>query len=132
MWEDIVKAITLFGGGLGAAAFGYHKFRKDNASTSTSVAQESANAQQFKALQDAITASQVFSQTLQREIIELRAVVQVMDRKVHMQQRTMTRMEMLLRQFSGLVQENGVTVPPHMQKELEDLIESDTDRNMQL
>jgi hypothetical protein len=122
----------MLGGGLGAVAFGYQKFRKDNASTSTAVAQEGANTKQFQALQDAITASQVFSQTLQREIIELRAVVQVMDRKVHVQQRQMTRMEMLLRQFSGLVQENGVTVPPHMQKELEDLIESDSDRNMQL
>lgn len=129
MWEDIMKAIAMLGGGLGAAAFGYHRFRKDNASTSTSVAQESANTQQFKALQDAITASQVFAQTLQREIIELRAGHQLMDRKLHMQQRQMTRMEMLLRQFSGLVKEHGTPVPAHMQRELEELIETDIDRN---
>ena len=52
-----------------------------------------------------------------------------MDRKLHMQQRTMTRMEMLLRQFSGLVQEHGTPVPAYMQKELMELIESDSDRH---
>ena len=75
---------------------------------------------QFKVLQDAIKANQI-------EMVELRASFNIMDKKIHVQQRTITRMEMLLRQFSGLVQEKGIEVPTHMQSELEVLIESDID-----
>jgi hypothetical protein len=45
-----------------------------------------------------------------------------MDKVIHAQQRTVTRMEMLLRQFSSLVQSHGIDVPIYMQAELEVLI----------
>jgi hypothetical protein len=45
-----------------------------------------------------------------------------MDKVIHAQQRTVTRMEMLLRQFSSLVQSHGIDVPVYMQAELEVLI----------
>ena len=63
------------------------------------------------------------------ESAEFRAQLAIFDRKLHQQQRTITRMEMLLRQFSGLVRDHGIEVPPYMQKELDELIEADTDRN---
>ena len=119
--DDILKAILALGTGLGAIVFGYHKFSVDNSRKDTAVAQEAANTSQFKALQDAINAQR-------EETIELRAQFYIMDRKIHVQQRTMTRMEMLIRQFSGLVQEHGIPVPDFMQSELTALIESDVDR----
>ena len=119
--DDILKAILALGTGLGAIVFGYHKFSVDSSRKDTAVAQEAANTSQFKALQDAINAQR-------EETIELRAQFYIMDRKVHVQQRTMTRMEMLLRQFSGLVQEHGIPVPDFMQRELTELIEADQDR----
>ena len=119
--DDILKAILALGTGLGAIVFGYHKFAVDNSRKDTAVAQEAANTSQFKALQDAINAQR-------EETIGLRAQFYIMDRKLHVQQRTMTRMEMLLRQFSGLVREHGIPVPGHMETELKDLIESDADK----
>ena len=77
---------------------------------------------QFKSLQDAIKSAQV-------EAAEFRAQLALFDRKLHQQQRTITRMEMLLRQFSSLVRQHGIEVPSYMQKELEELIEPDIDRN---
>jgi hypothetical protein len=38
-------------------------------------------------------------------------------------------MEMLLRQFSGLVQQQGIPVPSYMRDELEDLIKPDAGRD---
>ena len=77
---------------------------------------------QFKSLQESIKSAQV-------EAAEFRAQLAIFDRKLHSQQRTITRMEMLLRQFSSLVREHGIAVPPYMQKELDELIEADVDRN---
>jgi hypothetical protein len=84
------------------------------------VASSEAQTSQYKLLRESIESNK-------SEIIELRAAFQMMDRKLHVQQRTITRMEMLLRQFSGLVSQNGIPVPKYMQEELEALIESDVD-----
>lgn len=81
----------------------------------------SALASQFATLQASIDANKM-------EILELRTEQQRMDKVVHSQQRTITRMEMLLRQFSGLIQDNGITVPAHLQSELQDLLASDMER----
>lgn len=82
---------------------------------------DSAAVTQFKALQEQIA-------QCQRDNTELRAQFNIMDKKLHTQQRTITRMEMLLRQFSGLVQEHGIPVPAYMQSELEDLISPNEDK----
>lgn len=76
----------------------------------------SATAEQFKALQAAIASNR-------EEITVLRNLLQTMETQVHRQQTRLTRTEMLLRQFSGLVKERGILVPDFMQFELEALIE---------
>lgn len=119
--DDLIKAIAALGAGLGAIVYGYQKYNVTRKKDETTVAGEEAQIAQFKALQEAINNNRA-------ETIELRAAFQIMDRKLHVQQRTITRMEMLLRQFSGLVSQNGIPVPGYMQEELEALIESDIDR----
>jgi uncharacterized protein HemX len=114
--------VLALGTGLGALAFGYQKYSVAQSRKDTSVAQENAQAAQFESLQEAIKINR-------QETIELRAAFHIMDRKLHVQQRTITRMEMLIRQFSGLVQQHGIDVPAYMQSELEALIDSDQDRS---
>jgi len=120
-WDEIVKSIGALGVGLGAAAFGYQKYSVTKKKDDTTIASSDAQIAQFKVLQDAITSNK-------EELTELRAAFLMMDKTIHRQQRTITRMEMLLRQFSGLVSQNGIPVPPYMQEELEKLIESDIER----
>lgn len=120
--DDLIKAVLALGTGLGALAFGYQKYSVAQSRKDTAVAQENAQAAQFEALQEAIKINR-------QETIELRASFHIIDRKLHIQQRTITRMEMLLRQFSGLVQQHGIEVPAYMQSELEALIDSDQDRS---
>jgi len=121
MWDDIIKAVLAIGTGLGAITFGYQKYSVSRKKDQTEVASEKAKASQYELLHDAINSNK-------SELIELRAAFTMMDRKLHVQQRTITRMEMLLRQFSGLVSQNGIPVPQYMQEELEVLIENDSDR----
>jgi hypothetical protein len=119
--DDLIKAILALGTGLGAIAFGYQKYSLTQSKKEVLVASDDAQTTQYKLLQDAILGNK-------NELVELRAAFAMMDRKLHVQQRTITRMEMLLRQFSGLVSQNGIPVPAYMQSELEALIESDIDR----
>lgn len=81
-----------------------------------------ANAQaveaQFKALKEMIDASR-------KEAILFRMQLERMDLKIHKQQTKLTRMEMLLRQFSSLVSEHGIEVPKFMRDELDDLIRTE-------
>ena len=88
----------------------------------TSQANTQAFEAQFKSLREAIEASK-------NEAIEFRAQFAIFERKLHQQHRTIVRMEMLLRQFSSLVRQHGIEVPTYMQKELDELIEADVDRN---
>lgn len=120
--DDLIKSVLAFGTGLGAAAFGYQKYSVNQSRKDTAVAQENAMSAQFESMQEAIKINR-------QETIELRASFHIMDRKLHVQQRTITRMEMLIRQFSGLVQQHGIDVPAYMQSELEALIDSDIDRS---
>ena len=119
--DDLIKAALVLGTGLGAIVYGYQKFSVTRKKDATSVASEEAQTAQYKLLEDSIISNR-------QELVELRAAFQQMDRKLHVQQRTITRMEMLLRQFSGLVSQNGIAVPKDRQDELEALIESDIDR----
>lgn len=119
--DDLIKAILALGTGLGAIAFGYQKYSVSRKKDQTEVASEKAQTAQYDLLTDAISSNK-------SELVELRAAFNMMDRKLHVQQRTITRMEMLLRQFSGLVSQNGIKVPSYMQAELDALIEPDGDR----
>jgi hypothetical protein len=116
------KALLGMGTG-GIAVVGLFKLisliRKEQAGQ----AGDGAVAAQFKALQDQIDKCQSDNKLLREAHNRL-------DAKLHVQQRTITRMEMLLRQFSGLVQEHGIPVPAYMQTELEALIVSNEERAM--
>jgi uncharacterized protein HemX len=117
------EAQVLGGGGL--VGFGVWYLQKTMTMWRAEGAQQAkaqAEAEQFKNLQEAIAANN-------KDMAELRAQFAIMDRKIHTQQRTITRMEMLLRQFSGLVRQHGTPVPDYMQEELESLIDSDIERS---
>ena len=115
--DKIIGGTTL----LGVALYSARKMLTFWKTEGTTQANTQAFEAQFKSLQDAIEAGK-------KDAIELRAHLAIVEAKLHRQQRTITRMEMLLRQFSGLVSQHGISVPPHMQVELEELIESDADR----
>lgn len=106
-------------GAAGAAVLGlvlvFQKYMVVRAKDGTTKAGEGATTAHFQSLHDAIT-------TMREEHNLLRSEFQKMDAKLHKQQRTITRMEMLLRQFSGLVQQHGISVPAYMESELKDLI----------
>lgn len=119
--DDFIKAIAALGAGLGALAYGYQKYSVNRKKDQTTVASEEAQTAQYKLLEESIKSNKT-------ELIELRAAFQIMDRKLHVQQRTITRMEMLLRQYAGLISQHGIAVPKYMQDELEALIEADVDR----
>jgi len=119
--DDLIKAILALGTGLGALAFGYQRYAINQSKKNVSVATDDTQIAQMLSIKAHIDAAKI-------EAAEFRAQLAIFDRKLHHQQRTITRMEMLLRQFSSLVRDHGIAVPPHMQKELDELIESDTDR----
>ena len=120
--DDLIKAILALGTGLGAIAFGYQRYAVNQSKKGVLVASDDAQISQMLSIKAYIESSKT-------EAAEFRAQLAIFDRKLHHQQRTITRMEMLLRQFSSLVREHGIQIPPYMQKELDELIESDTDRS---
>ena len=120
--DDLLKSILALGTGLGAIAFGYQRYAVNQSKKGVLVASDDAQISQMLSIKAYIEASKT-------EAAEFRAQLAIFDRKLHQQQRTITRMEMLLRQFSSLVREHGIQIPPYMQKELDELIEADVDRH---
>lgn len=120
--DDLIKAILALGTGLGAIAFGYQRYAVNQSKKGVLVASDDAQISQMLSIKAYIESSKT-------EAAEFRAQLAIFDRKLHQQQRTITRMEMLLRQFSSLVREHGIQIPPYMQKELDELIEADVDRH---
>lgn len=120
--DDLIKAILALGTGIGAIAFGYQRYAVNQSKKNVSIAGDDAQIAQMLSIKAYIDSAKI-------EAAEFRAQLAIFDRKLHHQQRTITRMEMLLRQFSSLVRDHGITVPPHMQKELDELIEADVDRH---
>jgi len=114
-WELPEK---VFGGavGLGAVALLFQKaisfFRTEQAAQSVSTAQKTS----FDTLRSQIEALQADNALLHQQF-------HIMDAKLHRQQTKLTRTEMLVRQFMGLVKEHGVTVPGYMQEELDDILD---------
>jgi len=116
--DDILKAVLALGTGLGALAFGYQKYAVTQSKKDLTVAGDGAQISQIKSMQDAIEANR-------KDMIVIRMQQERMSAQIHKQQTKLTRMEMLLRQFSGLVREHGIEVPKYMQDELDDLIKPD-------
>jgi hypothetical protein len=117
IWQQAVAG-TVGGGALVMLIFKVLSFiRKEQEGQNSSI----ATSAQFKMLQEQITQNHA-------DTVDLRAVVNVMDKTIHKQQRTITRLEMLLRQFSGLVREKEIEIPNYMQEELDQLITAGEDR----
>ena len=102
---------------LGGAA-GLRKLYLDWMKQRPEVASAAAVEEQFKAFRAQLAAQQT-------EIRELRSEVTRMDKTIHNQQTKLTRTEMLVRQFVGLVKERGIEVPSFMQSELDDLFKEE-------
>ena len=76
-----------------------------------------AIATQFSALQTAIKQHA-------DELAQLRARVGAMDQTIHKQQKTITRLEMLVIHLKGLLAGSGIPIPPSIQREIVDLVEA--------
>lgn len=118
--KDFIEAFIVGSAGLAALGLTLHKLNLLRITDKSPAAAAEALARQFEIMKTAFTDMESRQKTLE-------AMLTNMDKKIHEQQRTITRMEMLLRQFSGLVQEHGITVPSFMQEELKELID-DTDK----
>ena len=116
--DDFIKAILALGTGLGAIAFGYQKWAVTQSKKDLTVAGDDAQISQLKSMQDAIERNR-------KDMVVISMQQERMSMQIHKQQTKLTRMEMLLRQFSALVREHGIAVPKFMQDELDDLIKQD-------
>lgn len=116
--DDIVKAVLALGTGLGALAFGYQKWSVTQSKKDLTVAGDDAQISQIKSMQEAIERNR-------KDMVVISMQQERMSAQIHKQQTKLTRMEMLLRQFSGLVRQHGIEVPKFMQDELDDLIKQD-------
>lgn len=116
--DDIVKAVLALGTGLGAIAFGYQKWSVTQSKKDLTVAGDDAQISQIKSMQEAIERNR-------KDMVVISMQQERMSAQIHKQQTKLTRMEMLLRQFSGLVRQHGIEVPKFMQDELDDLIKQD-------
>ena len=116
--DDFIKAILALGTGLGALAFGYQKWSVTQSKKELTVAGDEAQISQIKSMQEAIDANR-------KDMVVIRMQQERMSAQIHKAQTKLTRMEMLLRQFSGLVREHGIEVPKFMRDELDDLIKQD-------
>ena len=127
--NDIAQMIAAVIASVAGIIFAYQRYSVLRTKELTVQASEAAIKSQFQNLRDAIEANRkeasdarTEAQTARSETAELRHEFARMDRIIHVQQRTITRMELLIRQFSKLIQSNNIQVPKYMQDELEDLI----------
>jgi hypothetical protein len=116
--DDLLKAVLALGTGLGALAFGYQKYAVGQSKKDLSVAGDGAQISQIKSMQEAIERNR-------KDMVLISMQQERMSAQIHKQQTKLTRMEMLLRQFSSLVRQHGIEVPKFMQDELDDLIKAD-------
>ena len=93
----------------------FQKFKVGKAKDQTIIAGSEAITAQFMTLEAAIKANH--SETLQ-----IREEVLRMERVIHGQQRTITRMEMLIRGLVHTVKTQGHPLPAHLEAELNELI----------
>lgn len=126
---DIIQLIAAAIASIVGGIFTYQRYAVLRTKELTVQTGEAAIKAQFQNLRDAIEANRTEAsdarkeaQVARMETSELRHEFARMDRIIHVQQRTITRMELLIRQFSKLIQSNSIAVPKHMQDELEDLI----------
>tara|TARA_R110000868_G_scaffold99334_1_gene273437 strand:- start:4658 stop:5065 length:408 start_codon:yes stop_codon:yes gene_type:complete len=120
--RDLIEVGGAIAAAVIAAYLALQKYLVLRSKDTTIKTSESAITEQFKVLQEALEANRKEAAEARKETAELRLEFSRMDRTIHGQQRTITRMEVLLRQFAGLVQDSGIIVPKYMQDELQVLI----------
>lgn len=117
---DISEQVLGGTGILAGLAYSVQKmmtFWKNESNNQASAAATTAN---YESLRKQIEALQVDNTLLRQEFNN-------MDLKLHRQQTKLTRTEMLVRQFVGLMRQHGMPIPDFMQAELNDLIKTDRD-----
>lgn len=120
--ENFDPATVTGGSALALVLAGYaRKFYMDWMKGRPEIAASGAMDAQFKVLREQLEA-------IQRDNTDLRNAFNSMDVKLHRQQTKLTRTEMLVRQFVGLVKEHGIPVPKYMQEELDDLLKEDKEQ----
>lgn len=117
---DISEQVLGGTGVLATLAYSVQKFMTVFRNEASNQASASAIESQFNSLRKQIEA-------LQTDNSDLRKAFNEMDIKLHKQQTKLTRTEMLVRQFVGLMREHGTPIPAFMQTELNDLIKTDRD-----
>lgn len=111
------------------AAFVVQKMMTSWRSDSSNRAGAAATEAQFVSLRNQIKAQDERIAVQDSKISMLLVEMQRQDVVIHKQQTKVTRMEVLLRQFVGLMQEHSITVPGYMQTELDELVKVDRDPN---
>jgi hypothetical protein len=119
---ELIQAIGALVVALGGLTFAYQRYSAIRSKDRTERANDVASVSQFKSLQDAIEYNRLEAAEARKETAALRLEFSRMDKTIHNQQRTITRMEMLIRQFTSLVEQHGIQVPIYMTSELRDLI----------
>lgn len=117
---DISEQVLGGTGVLAGLAYSVQKmmtFWRNESNNQASAAATTAN---YESLRKQIEAMQVDNNQLRQSFNE-------MDLKLHRQQTKLTRTEMLVRQFVGLMRQHGTPIPEFMQAELNDLIKDDRD-----
>lgn len=113
--DDIIKAGGAISVAIAGLALAYQRYAVLRAKDRTTTASEATTTAQFETLQAAIEHNRAETSALRVEVTRMNGVI-------HTQQQTITRMEMLLRLFAGLVQQHGIAVPKYMSAELSSLI----------
>lgn len=112
---DAFEKAIAGGGALGVLAVAGMKaisfFRSERAGQQSS----DAVATQFKALNESI-------KSMSTEMEILRTEFGRMDRKVHVQQRTITRLEMVVRRLADLIEQHEITIPGQLRDEIDELL----------
>lgn len=126
--EVNVDTQTVAGGAAASvlAIAGLRKLYLDWMKSRPEVASANAVEAQFKSLRAQIEAQDARIQTQDQKISMLTSELARQDGVIHKQQQKVTRTEMLLRQFVGLVQDHGTPVPSYMQKEVDDLLNQES------
>lgn len=93
----------------------FQKFKVGKAKDQTIIAGSDAITAQFATLEAAIKANHMETAKIREEVLRMEIVI-------HGQQRTITRMEMLIRGLVYAMKAQGNTLPPHLQSEMDDLI----------
>jgi len=119
---DTLEAVIGGAGALTFAGFMLRKWFVSWLADKPTIANNAAIAEQFEVLTESIKANRAEIAALRLEVAALRSEVARMDATIHLQQRTITRMEMLIRQFLGLLDQSGIVVPQLMQDEIKDLL----------